>query len=102
MDAIPKYTKFDSFNNKFRGWDRQELIIWNVLFRTIKIHRGCDESKEMEIEMKSIYVKMARKLNENNNGDSENTDTDDSHSDDLEVYSSFSSVFQLSQATCIT
>ena len=36
------------------------------------------------------------------NGDSDNTDTDDSHGDDLEVYSSFSSGFQLLQAPFIT
>ena len=32
----------------------------------------------MEIEMKSRYAKMAGKLNENKNGNSDNTDIDDS------------------------
>ena len=86
----------------FEGWDRKGITRCNVLVNAIKIHRECDENKETEIEMKLRYAKNARNLNGDNNGDSNNTDMDDSDSGDLEVHDSFSGGLQLSQATSIT
>ena len=88
--------------NNLTGWDRKELNICNVLFNAITINKKCDKSKKMEIELKLRYTKIAGRLNENNNGDSENTDTYDSNVDNLEAYDGFAGGFQLSQAMSIT
>ena len=41
----------------------------------MKIHTEYNERNQTEVEIKSIYAKMAGKLNDNVNGDSDNSDT---------------------------
>ena len=41
----------------------------------MKIHTKYNERNQTEVEIKSRYTKMAGKLNDNVNGDSDNNDT---------------------------
>ena len=56
----------------------------------------------MEIEIKSRYVKIVEKLNENMSRDSDNANTYDSDGGDIEAYDRFIGGFQLPQAMHIT
>ena len=62
---------------------------------------NCDNSKETEVEIKSLYMKLVGKLNDNINGDSDNNNTADSDGDDLEDCDIFFGGFQSSQVTNI-
>ena len=63
----------------------------------IKNNRERLESKEMEIELKSIYNKLYGRFNDNTSG-SGHFGSEDSDGEDLEAYDDFVGGFQLSQA----
>ena len=70
-----------------------------VLINDTTIDGESPESKEMEVELKSSYTKICGRSNENNSGDSDNTDGDDIANDDLEGYDGFAGGFHLSHTT---
>jgi len=75
---------------KFRGWHRNGIKRYNYLVICVKKGRASNDSKDMDVELKSNYAKLCGKLSSINiNGDENSSDSDDSDDGDLEAYDGF-------------
>ena len=89
-ESRPKYTKVHCEKEKFRGWHRNGIKRFNYLVTCVKKGRACNDSKDMEVKLKSNYAKLCGKLSGINiNGDGNSSDSDDSDDGDLEAYDGF-------------
>ena len=89
-ESRPKYMKVHCEKEKFRGWHRNGIKRFNYLVTCVKKGRACNDSKDMEVKLKSNYAKLCGKLSGINiNGDGNSSDSDDSDDDDLEAYDGF-------------
>ena len=71
----------DKLSKKFKGWNRKGMQQFNVLVSAVKINEESSISKEMEIGLKSRYLKICGRSNDNaRNGYTD--DSDDGGDDD--------------------
>ena len=61
-EANSKYTKVDSNSEIFRGWHTKGIRRFNALVLIIKRHLNTEETKEMEIKLKSRYARICGKM----------------------------------------
>ena len=90
-EAKPRYTKVESVDKKFKGWDRRGIRRFNNIVAEIKKNREHNSSVEMEMRLKSIYVELSGKGGETDDDES-NDDYDDL--DDLNGYDGFAGITQ--------
>ena len=57
-EVNPKYTKVDSNSERLCSWNIKSIRIFNALVLTAKRRWNKDESKEMEIQLKSRYARI--------------------------------------------
>ena len=88
-EARPKYTKVDSMQKRFKGWDRKAIKRFNAIVSAVKTHRQGSHSKNMETELRLGYRRLTGIENVSQDNDNEDSDTDESESDSLDAYDGF-------------
>ena len=76
---------------KFKGWDRRGIRRFNSIVAAIKKNRELNTSKEMEMKLKTSYVRLSGKGVETEDGESEE-DMDDL--DEVNGYDGFAGIVQ--------
>ena len=92
-EAKPKYTKVEIVERRFKGWDKRGIRRFNELVAAIKKNRELNESKDMELQLKSRYCEITGKGAEDSEDDS---DFNDSELDELNGYDGFAGVTEVS------
>ena len=88
-EARPRYTKNESVDKTFKGWDKRGIRRFNIIVQAVKMNRELNESKEMEMQLKSRYTEIAGR---GMISDNEESDNDDSELEDLNGYDGFAGV----------
>ena len=94
-EARPKYTKVECVDRKFKGWDRRGIRRFNNIVAAVKKNRELNTSKEMEMELKASYAKLAGNNPELDNGTCEESDDE---LDDINGYDGFAGVVETNSA----
>ena len=95
-ESKPKWTKVESNDTKFKGWDRRGIRRFNVIVKAIKTNRQLTVSRDMEQKLKTKYTQLSQN-GINGNGDSSESNNDDL--DDLNGYDGFGGDIELDTAT---
>ena len=106
-EAKPRYTKVESTDKKFKGWDRRGIRRFNHIVEAVKRNRELSSSVEMEMRLKAIYMDLSGKGGE---GDAVESDCDNIELEDINAYDGFAGIARddtntngdIQQATNIT
>ena len=81
-ESKPKYTKSDKVNDKFHRWHKKGIKRYNKFVQIVKSYKEIAKSKELEIELKSIYAKLCGKGKGTYDGNEETNNIDSDSEDD--------------------
>ena len=84
-ESKPKWTKVESSDKKFKGWDRRGIRRFNVIVKAITTNRQLTASQNMEQKLKMKYARLSQ--NEIDGEDGSQTYNEDL--DDLNGYDGF-------------
>ena len=82
-EAKPRYTKVESVDKKFKGWDRRGIRRFNQIVAAVKKNRELSSSVEMELRLKQIYGELSGK---GADGDGSESDEDCDELNELNGY----------------
>ena len=97
-EAKPKWTKVESADKKFKGWDRRGIRRFNSIVHTIQKNRQLTVSQDMEEKLKVKYAKFGNDRIEQSKIDSD-SDSYDDDLDELNGYDGFGGNIQLDGLT---
>ena len=58
-DSKQKWTKVESSDKQFKGWDRRRISRFNVIVKAIKTKRQLTVSQDMEQNLKTKHIKLS-------------------------------------------
>ena len=93
-ESKPKWTKVESSDKKFKGWDRRGIRRFNVIVKAITTNRQLTASQNMEQKLKMKYARLSQ--NEIDGEDGSQTYNEDL--DDLNGYDGFGGDIELDTA----
>ena len=84
----------------YKSWNIHGIKRFNKLVQIVKVNQACSESKETEVKLKFIWIKLSlisAKLSDNCNTNTEGTDGDEQDSDystdgESNIYDGFASI----------
>ena len=95
-EAKPKWTKVESTDKKFKGWDRRGIRRFNSIVNTIQNNRQLTVSINMEEKLKDKYTRLANDGIERTETES---DSDDDELDELNGYDGFAGNIEVDRTT---
>ena len=94
-ESKPKWTKVESSDKKFKGWDRRGIRRFNVIVKAITTNRQLTVSQNMEHKLKMKYARLSQNEIDGNEDDSQSNNED---LNDLNGYDGFGGDIELDTA----
>ena len=94
-ESKPKWTKVESSDKKFKGWDRRGIRRFNVIVKAITTNRQLTVSQNMEHKLKMKYARLSQNEIDGNEDGSQSNNED---LNDLNGYDGFGGDIELDTA----